>query len=124
MNDQKTAVAKRLNTLTQTKKEISTHREPAPWHAGHDRGEERVRDNHGEQNDREHPPQVFEVARADVVANRADDVIPGEDDEEEYKAEPERAGLFRFYVNDFGKKRFHSLRAVILSASEGSLLLA
>ena len=80
--------------------------EPAPWHAGHDRREERVRDNHGEQNDREHPPQVFEVARADVVANRADNVIPGEDDEEEHKAEPERADFVRLNVDDFGKELF------------------
>src|SRR6266850_6219828 len=64
--------------------------EPAPWHAGNDRGEERVRDNHGEQNDREHPPQVFVIIGADVIANRADNVIPGEDDEEEHKADPER----------------------------------
>src|SRR5437762_8254850 len=66
-----------------------------------------VLDQHDDQRRCEHPGQCFEpIAGRDGVANRFHDVVGGEDNEMKRKAEPESAGLVRFYVDDLGKELF------------------
>ena len=83
---------------------VSNRDESPSRHPRHNRREECVGGNHGDQDYGEHPPKVLEIVGADVIANRADDVVTGENDEEKNKAEPERAELIRLNVNDFGKE--------------------
>src|SRR2546430_7124122 len=82
-------------------------------HPRHDGGKKRVRENHRDEHDGEHPPEIFELLRADVIAYRPDHVIAGQDNKKETESEPERADFVRFYINDFGKEFFHVVAAAL-----------
>src|SRR5215469_18247133 len=57
-------------------------------HARDNCGEERISHEHRQQYNREHPPQVFGIIGADIVADRPNHVIAGENNEKENEAEP------------------------------------
>src|SRR6266550_1185027 len=91
----------------------------------HERREGSVGDKRNQQCASEHPPEILDaVVRADVIAHWFDDVVAAEDQKIKNEAEPECANLVRLYINDLGEDAFHFKRAVILSVSEGPLLLA
>src|SRR5207247_3839786 len=95
------------NNQVQDEKAVGDRNEFPTRHTRNDHGEERVRDNHCDEDDGEHPPKVFELRRAEVIANRPSHVIAGENNEEQNETQPKRPHFVRFYVNDLVENAFH-----------------
>src|SRR5207245_5412716 len=96
------------NYQVQDEKPVGDRNKSPPRHRRNDGGEERVREDHRDEDNGEHPPKIFELGRADVIANRPDHVIAGEQDKKENEAQPESADFLRFYVNDLGEELFQA----------------
>src|SRR5207237_7050536 len=69
-------------------------------HAGNDGGKERVPEQHGRERGSEQPGKIFASGRADLVADRADDVITAEDEEVENESKPKRADFVRANIDN------------------------
>src|SRR2546430_1528896 len=104
------------NNQVQDKKAVGDRNEFPTRHARNDHGEERVRDKHRDEDNGEHPPKVFELRRADVITNRPNHVITGQDNEEQNETQPKRPHFVWFYVDNFGEKFFHAVAAALRAA--------
>src|SRR5262249_36236135 len=96
------------NEQVQGKKAVGDRDEPAPRQTRDDHGEERVGGDHRHQNDSEHPAEIFELGRDDVIANWPKHDITGQDDEKENETQPKRPDFVWLYVNDLRENAFHS----------------
>ena len=109
----------------QNEKTVNDRDELASRHTRDDGREGSVGDKSNEQCASEHPPEILDaVVRADVIAHWFDDVVTAQNEKIKNEAQPERADFFRPNLNDSGQNAFHSKSAVILSVSEGPLLVA
>ena len=91
----------------ENEKSIGERNEFSPRHPSDNGSEERIGDQHGHQCGGKHPRQRLQsIARGDAVADRAHDVVTGEDQEMKKKAKKQCAELVRLNVNDFGKELF------------------
>src|SRR4029077_5993988 len=98
-------------------KPVGERDEPSARHARHDGSEHGISDQHGHERGRKHPRQCFKlIAARDAVADRAHDVIAGQNKKMEQEPEPQRANLVLLYVNDFGEKFLHAVAAVLWAA--------
>src|ERR1041384_27090 len=93
------------NNQIQNEKPISDRNKSPPRHPRDDGGKERVRDDHRHQNNGEHPPKILDLLRADVIADRPDHIIAGEDEKKKNNPEPHRAKLVRANIDN--EKAFH-----------------
>ena len=63
-------------------------------------GEKRVRDQHRDECAGEQPGQLFDaIGRADVVADRTNDVVTGKNQKVIDEAQTERADFWRFHID-------------------------
>src|SRR5439155_1201900 len=104
------------NNQVQDEKAVGNRNKSTPRHPRDDGGEDRVCEDHRDENNGEHPPQVFEISGTDVIANWPDHIVTSENDEKENETEPERADFLRFYVNDVAKEFSHSVAAALRAA--------
>jgi len=98
-----------------SEKSIGDGDESSPRHARDDGGEERIGHEHGHKHSCDHPGEIFDPALgADIVSDRADDVIAAEDNEIEKEPEPHRPHFIGAHIDcavaQTREKRAHCYR--------------